>query len=66
MTNSYVIDPRSKKGQWTLNLLVNPSIADDHLSQGLCGMVGSEKLFGRNKDDLTNKIPDFTKSWRYV
>lgn len=50
----------------TLDLHVNPSSADYNFSEGLCGTVGSGKLFSPHKVDLTNNVKEFTKSWRYV
>lgn len=53
-------------GKWTLDLHVNPSIADEDRSQGLCGTVGTKKLLNPNNVDKSNMILDFTRSWKYV
>lgn len=64
--NHRITDPKSLNTIDTLDLHVNPSIADNHLSQGLCGEVGSGSLFSPKREDFTNNIPKFTNSWRYV
>lgn len=61
-----IIDTRFNIDKWTLDLHVNPSVDDHQLSQGLCGEVGSKKFFSPKRDDLTQNIPEFTKSWRYA
>lgn len=45
---------------------MNPSIADEERSEGLCGTVGSNKHYSPNKDDFTEKEKEFSKSWKYV
>lgn len=51
---------------WTLELQVNPSIAAENRSEGLCGTVGTRKLLSPTKVDLTKLEKNFTRSWKYV